>query len=122
MDLTVLIVEDDQLTRNSLRRVLAGRGYRVLEAATAEGARELCRHGGEPIDVALCDVMLPDAHGLLVAAELRALRPSLRVILMSGYADYTMVREQSVALGIALLEKPFSNADLTLRIKSALAA
>jgi two-component system cell cycle sensor histidine kinase/response regulator CckA len=117
---TVLILEDDDLTRSSLRRVLAARGFRVVGAATGHDAVDVCRH--QSIDVLLCDLVLPDAHGIAVAAEIHGLRPNLKIVFMSGYGDDPTVRATAALQGIELLEKPFTNADLTLKLQTALAS
>jgi DNA-binding response OmpR family regulator len=119
---TVLILEDDELTRSSLGRVLAGRGFHMLGAANGREALELCMRHSQPIDLLLCDLVLPDTDGLTVAAEIRALRPQIKIVFMSGFADGDTVCAEAEARGIEILEKPFTNADLTLKIQTVLTA
>jgi DNA-binding NtrC family response regulator len=117
---TVLILEDDALTRSSLGRVLAGRGFHVLGAANGREALEVCVRHSQPIDLLLCDLVLPDTDGLTVAAKIQALRPQIKIVFMSGFSEGETVCEEAEARGIEILEKPFTNADLTLKIQAAM--
>ncbi|HEY3804256.1 MAG TPA: EAL domain-containing protein [Kofleriaceae bacterium] len=107
---TVLFVDDQPELRQLGTRVLAGAGCTVLAAATAAEARERCvSHDGD-IDVLVLDVALRDGRGDLLVPELRELRPTMKVILMSGFP--------SAALGptgdapARMLAKPFTPGQL----------
>ncbi|HEY4058867.1 MAG TPA: EAL domain-containing protein [Kofleriaceae bacterium] len=107
---TVLVVDDDRELRVASMRVLRDAGCSVLDASSAAEARRLCvSHDGE-IHVALIDVVLADGRGDLLARELRDLRASLQVVLMSGYPTGALGPSGDAPAG--LLAKPFLPAQL----------
>ena len=84
---TILLVEDDYAVRMITRRVLESHGYKVCEAATAAEALELWRSRAEEIALLLTDIVMPQGvTGRDLAEQLRAQRPALKVIFMSGYS------------------------------------
>src|SRR5581483_9288888 len=76
---TVLLVEDEEIVRDPMRRILVQQGYRVLEAVEVAAA-----HDGQ-IDVLLTDVVMPGMNGAELAQQLLEERPSVSVVYMSGY-------------------------------------
>src|SRR5690348_13528386 len=85
---TILLVEDAELVRNLARQVLETAGYRVLEAANAEAAIDLCeRINGDRIDLLLTDVVMPGMSGNEMSRVLSAKHPEMPVLYMSGYTD-----------------------------------
>jgi len=117
---TVLLVEDDPLVRKVARRILEGAGLGVLEAAGAEEAEAVCRRHAGPIDLLLTDIVLRNANGRDLADQLRALRPDMKVLFMSGYTGHIMVRRHIPAPDMLLLEKPFTPESLLEKIGEAL--
>jgi DNA-binding NtrC family response regulator len=114
----VLIVEDEPGAREGLSQVLTMLGYRVTAAATAAEATEL--PADDPFDLVLTDLMLPDAAGTDLIAQLRQRWPGAAVILMSGYSSDDMVRN-SVATGLVrFLQKPFDMTTLAREMRNAL--
>src|SRR5262245_12354062 len=84
---TILVVEDDELVRDAVTRVLVREGYLVMTAATGHDAIALVRTPLSPIDVVLLDVRLPDVSGADLCARLRELHPTLPVVVCTGAAD-----------------------------------
>jgi DNA-binding response OmpR family regulator len=81
---TVLLVEDDELVRDAMTRILVREGYLVLSASTGHDAIGLLRTPLSPIDVVLLDVNLPDVSGKDLCAVLREMHPSLPVVVCTG--------------------------------------
>ncbi|MEP7009062.1 MAG: ATP-binding protein [Acidobacteriota bacterium] len=104
-DETILLVEDEDKVRDVLRRILEGRGYRVLVAASGAEAIEIAAGSTEPIDLLLTDLTMPGLKGIEIAALLLADRPELRVLYMSGYRSGTVSARRE---GPLCLQKPFS--------------
>ncbi len=104
-DETILLVEDEDKVREVLRRILEGRGYRVLVAASGAEAIELAAGAAEPIDLLLTDLTMPGLKGTEIAARLSADRPELRVLYMSGYRSGNLPARKE---GPLCLQKPFS--------------
>ena len=90
------------------------RGARLPAAARKRG-RSAERHGGA-IDVLLSDVVMPGMSGPMVAAMLAVLRPSIKVVFMSGYTDDAVVRDGVMERGVPFLQKPFTPERLANKI------
>ncbi|HYC78496.1 MAG TPA: response regulator [Planctomycetota bacterium] len=117
---TVLVVEDEEMILDLARKTLEARGYRVLTASDARGAEEVAtRHEG-PLDLVLTDVVLPGTGGRKLGERLRALRPGVKVLCMSGYVDDAEL-DAGVASGeVAFLPKPFTPGMLARKVRAVL--
>jgi PAS domain S-box-containing protein len=105
---TVLVVEDEDALRAVTERILTGHGYQVLAAADGVEAVALAgAHDGE-IRLLLTDVVMPKMVGNELADRLRALRPGIEVLFMSGYAQHDLASQNSLDGDVHLIEKPFT--------------
>jgi PAS domain S-box-containing protein len=119
---TVLLVEDEGAVRQLAAHVLREAGYTVLEAGGADEALTAAgRHTGA-VHLLLTDVVMPGRSGREVAERLRADRPGLRVVYMSGYTDDAVVRHGVLAADVRFLQKPFTAASLARKVRDALDA
>jgi PAS domain S-box-containing protein len=109
---TVLIVEDEEAVRSVLIRMLSRQGFRVLEAADGESAIRISEKHQGPIDLLLCDVMLPGIRGAEVAHSILLNRPEARVLMASGYVDPFELERLGVEGNPPLLHKPFTMDEL----------
>ncbi len=102
---TILVVEDEAPVRAVTRQLLERNGYTVMEAADGPAALALVdgEGGGRHIDLLLTDVIMPGMSGRELANKLRALRPNVRVLFMSGYTDDAVVRHGMLEPGLAYL-------------------
>lgn len=116
---TILLVEDDEAVRVTTTAILEGAGYHVLTAGSALVAIELARMLDTSIDLVLTDVVMPMMSGAEMVPLLRAFRPGLKAIFMSGYAG-EHIAARGLNVGDVLLEKPFSKNDLLLQIRRTL--
>ena len=117
---TILLAEDEAPVRTLAQRCLEGMGYQVLAASRADEAlRMVERHVG-PIHLLLTDVVMPGGSGPELAERLAPRHPEMRVLYMSGYTDDAIVHRGVIAPGIELLEKPFTPATLTRRVRDVL--
>ena len=116
----VLLVEDDPSVRRLSREILMRLGYTVTEAASGRAGLALGSDEAKHFDLALCDVILGDMSGPAVYEALRALRPTVRVLYMSGYADEAIVRTGVLEEGHPFLQKPFTPRDLAVKIREVL--
>ncbi|HZE94951.1 MAG TPA: ATP-binding protein, partial [Gemmatimonadales bacterium] len=119
---TVLVVEDDDQLRRLTHRALAARGYTVLEADRGRAALDIARRHKGKIDLLLTDVVMPDTNGRKLADALRAARPGLRVLYMSGYPDGAIASHGMLEHGVAYLAKPFSTEAITRKVREVLDA
>jgi two-component system, cell cycle sensor histidine kinase and response regulator CckA len=109
---TVLIVEDEPALREVIRRILSRSGYHVIAAATGPEAIEIVARYTGDIDVLLTDVVMPRMLGKEAAERIRALRPGVKVLFMSGYTQGVLDCQGVVEAGVNLIQKPFSEAQL----------
>jgi len=108
----VLIVEDEDALREVTRRIFTRNGYQVITAANGpEALRMASGHSGE-IHLLVTDVVLPHMLGKEIAQKMRLIKPEIEVIFMSGYARPVLASQGRLDPGVALVEKPFSEADL----------
>ena len=116
---TVLLVEDDDEVRAATRKLLAGLGYGVVEAADADAALSLVKRGG--VDLLLTDVVLRvGLSGPELAREARRVRPGLKVLFMSGHVRDTVAFHEQLQQDAHFLAKPFRKAELAHKIRVAL--
>lgn len=116
---TILLVEDEEALRELTRDLLAGSGYRVLEAGSPEKAMEVARNYRGPIDLLLTDVIMPRMSGPRLAQSLAAIRPEMKVVYMSGYMGFR--QSQLPEPDAILLAKPFKREALLRKLREALA-
>ncbi len=119
---TVLVVEDDDQLRRLTQRALAAHGYNVLVAERGRTALEIARRHQGNIDLLLTDVIMPDTNGRKLADALRAARPGLRVLYMSGYPDGAMTNHGILEEGVHYLAKPFTTEAVTRKVRGVLEA
>ena len=116
----ILLVEDDSSVRRLSKELLVRLGYSVTEAASGRAGLALGTDDSRHFDLALCDVILGDMSGPAVAEALSALRPSIRVLYMSGYPDEAIVRTGVLEEGKPFLQKPFTPMQLSKKIREVL--
>jgi DNA-binding NtrC family response regulator len=102
---TVLVVEDEPLLLIVVAETLRDAGYDVLEAANGEAALALLADNPD-IDLLMTDIRMPGINGYQLAQRSMDLRPNMRILLMTGYAQEPMPG-QMASLGIPILYKPF---------------
>jgi PAS domain S-box-containing protein len=111
----ILLVEDDSQVRALVRRILASRGYQVIECKSA--AEALAQTTLESIDLLLTDVVMPEVTGSELAHSIMARNPGLAVLFMSGYTQQEMVHRGMVDASVSLLKKPFTPDSLTESVR-----
>lgn len=104
---TVLLVDDNSEIRNAIRHMLQRQGYDVMEVAQPEEALRLCEHH-PGIRILLSDFNMPSMTGRELAERAKRLRPELRVIIMSGYADEELDMSSLGESELVFLQKPFT--------------
>src|SRR5207244_3059674 len=114
---TVLVVEDDESLRLLVREVLEGRGYTVLVAKDSPEALQIGRNQETKIDLLLTDIIMHGLGGRELAARLMAVRPSLRVLYMSGYTHDTLFDPRHTGSSCRLLQKPFGQGALARAVR-----
>ena len=106
---TVLLVEDEPAVRLMTANVLRTLGYEVIEAADGDEAVRTAQSSSRPIDLMITDVVMPHLGGREAVERIRATRPKLRVLFVSGYTDDAIVRYRRVLEAeMPFLHKPFT--------------
>lgn len=114
---TILVVEDEGSVRKLVVRALMERGYRVLEASHGGEALNVYQQCNGAIDLLLTDVVMPIMGGPELVAHLRELRPDLRVLYMSGYAENQHLQGVGSSTSGALILKPFTIETLSTEVR-----
>jgi DNA-binding NtrC family response regulator len=116
---TVLVVDDEPEIRKLVAAMLIRQGYRILTADSGENAIRLFRNN-PGVDLLLTDVVSPGLSGPMIADQIAALNPLIKVMFMSGYDNTQVVQRYVVEKGYSLLIKPFTMEQLVERVRQVL--
>ncbi len=115
----VLVVEDDPGVRAYVVETLSTLNYEVREAANAEAALGILDEPAS-VDLLLTDVVMPGMNGRNLAEAAQQRRPGLKVLYMTGYSRNAIVHQGRLDPGVSLLQKPFSQTMLAMRVRTTL--
>lgn len=104
---TILLVEDEVSVRESTAEYLAENGYTVLKAKTGPEALQMAEQHGQPIDLLLTDLVMPQMSGSELSERIVRIYPNVRVVFMSGYSNNLLTSQQILDSQYRLLQKPF---------------
>ena len=113
-------MEDEDPVRLFASRALRSKGYRVLEARTGLAALSLLEDAEEQVDLIVTDVVMPEMDGPALIEKVRAERPGMRIICISGYAEGAFREKLGTFRNIHFLPKPFTLSQLAERVKEVL--
>jgi len=117
---TILVLEDDDDVRIYSVEILRELGYRVIEAHDGPSALRLLERQTR-VDLLFSDVVLPGGlTGAQVAEQARRIRPQLKILFTTGYARNAIIHHGRLDKGVVLITKPFSSADLAVKIRDVL--
>jgi two-component system cell cycle sensor histidine kinase/response regulator CckA len=119
---TVLLVEDEDAVRMGGMRALKSRGYTVHEASSGAEALEVYKSLDGKIDIVVSDVVMPEMDGPTLLGELRKVRPDIKFIFVSGYAEDAFAKNLPADAQFGFLPKPFSLKQLATVVKEMLDA
>ena len=115
---TILFVEDDIAVRDLVTRILSEKGFGVLSAGDAyEAIRHLAEH---QVDLIFTDIIMPSMDGVQLAKQARLMRPEIKVLFATGYAQKAM--ERGAARHGKVLFKPLREAEVIREVEAVLAA
>jgi len=117
---TILVAEDDRQVRDLTVAILKACGYLVLEVEHALDAERMCRQHDGGIDLLLTDVVMRELSGPDLAKRLQKMRPTTKVLFMSGYTDTAIVHQGVLDPGVAFLPKPFTPSTLAGKVREVL--
>jgi two-component system, cell cycle sensor histidine kinase and response regulator CckA len=118
---TILVVEDDPITRNFIVHVLTGQGYRVFEADTAAEAVIVCDTlKNQPLDLLITDHAVPSTTGRELAERIMQSCPNIKVLHLSVWPYSRLEEENGVLPGSSFLQKPFTGGQLMFLVQNLL--
>ena len=117
--LTVLVVDDEALIRWSIAELLRRGGHTVIEAATADDARNAITRTSEQVDIVLLDYRLPDSNDLRFLEEVRRRLPQASVVIMTAFGTPEMVDGAMDRGAYCVLSKPFDMRDVEALVADA---
>jgi PAS domain S-box-containing protein len=119
---TILVVEDERSVRTLTVRILKDNGYHVLEAANGLEAIRIAREFPGELHMIITDVIMPGMSGKTMATQIKAERPKIRSLYISGYTDNAIVHHGILDSDVAFLQKPFSIEGLARKVREVLDA
>ncbi len=116
----ILVVDDEEQVRLSLRRMLESAGYQVLEAADGQQALNICR--SRPLDLVITDIVMPGQEGMETIQALRREFPGVKVIAITGKVPELYLKTARLLGAQAALQKPLRLETLLETVRSVLEA
>jgi len=116
---TVLLAEDEQSVRELVRETLEAKGYKILECESGEAALHIAAGHVGTIDMLITDLVMPGMSGGELAKRLRAVRPGIKVLYLSGYTE-EVIAPSMLQPGCAFLQKPFTLQVLARKVRDVL--
>ena len=113
---TVLLVEDSDVVRDVVAKMLEGGGFTVLLASGGEEALALALRGDIPVDLLLTDIVMPEMDGVELADRMEREHPGVRILFMTGYAEEAVVNKGILRKQRECIGKPFSQEQITKRV------
>jgi two-component system cell cycle sensor histidine kinase/response regulator CckA len=113
---TLLVVDDEKVVRDLVRRQLEFAGYPVLDAAGGREAIQLILEQGAPIGLLITDVLMPYMNGRDLATRVSIIRPDLKVLFISAYSADILSGFGVGPPGVEFLRKPFKHGELAMRV------
>jgi CheY-like chemotaxis protein len=113
----VLVIEDEPVVRGLIIDELGELGYAALEAADGPKGLEILQ-SKRRIDLLITDIGLPGLNGRQVADAARALRPKLKILFMTGYAENAALASGFLEPGMEMITKPFAMEALATRVRT----
>jgi two-component system, cell cycle sensor histidine kinase and response regulator CckA len=117
---TILVVDDERLSRRVAYRILTEEGYRVLEAESAPEALDVLSQARGRVNLVIVDVVMPDCDGVELAWLVREEWPDQRVLYMSAHPAEVLVQHGLVSLDVPFLAKPYTRDEIMAKVHQAL--
>jgi len=117
---TLMIVDDDPAVLETLELALTWKGYDVVTAESGEAAASAVRT--VDVDLVLTDLRMAEMNGLQTMLAIKALRPNVRVMIVTGFASAAMEAELREAGAFSIVMKPFALDELFAAVREALEA
>lgn len=117
---TILVVDDEAVSRKVAYRILSEEGFRVLEAETCAETIGALRQAGGRVDLAMLDVVIPDCDGVAIGRHVLEEWPDQRILYMSAHPAEVLARHGHATLDVPFLAKPYTRGEVLAKVKEAL--
>jgi two-component system, cell cycle sensor histidine kinase and response regulator CckA len=117
---TILVVDDERISRRLAYRILSEEGYRVLEAESAAEALDVLSKARGRVDLVLVDVVMPECDGVMLARLIRDEWADQRLLYMSAHPAEVLVRHGLESLDTPFLAKPYTRDEALTKVAEAL--
>lgn len=117
---TILVVDDERISRRVAYRILSEDGYRVLEAENYLETISVLGQARGRVDLVMIDVVMPECDGVELARRIRAEWPNQRILYMSAHPAEVLVRHGLASLDVPFLAKPYTRDEALAKVREAL--
>lgn len=115
----VLVVEDEKALLDIVCQILESNGYQTLMARNGQEALEIFEKSNT-IDLVISDMIMPGMSGRILGERIKALRPTMKILYMSGYTDDMILHQHIEKTSIAFIQKPFTIEALARKVREVL--
>jgi DNA-binding response OmpR family regulator len=117
---TILVVDDERISRRVAYRILSEEGYRVLEAENYPETLDVLGQARGRIDLVMVDVVMPECDGVQLVRHIREEWPNQRILYMSAHPAEVLVRHGLESLDVPFLAKPYTRGEVLAKVREAL--
>jgi DNA-binding NtrC family response regulator len=117
---TILIVEDDPMMMEMSSMLLQQLGYAVISAETPMQALRIAEEGSSDIQLLITDIIMPEMNGRELADRIKAIRPKIECLFMSGYTANVIAHQGVLDKGVNFIQKPFSMKGIAAKVREVL--
>jgi two-component system cell cycle sensor histidine kinase/response regulator CckA len=117
---TILVVDDERISRRVAYRVLSEEGYRVLEAEDCPEALEVLSQARGRVDLLIVDVVMPECDGVELARRVLEEWPDQRILYMSAHPAEVLVQHGLTSLDVPFLAKPYTRDEVLSKVRQGL--
>jgi two-component system cell cycle sensor histidine kinase/response regulator CckA len=117
---TILVVDDERISRRVAYRILSEEGYRVLEAECGPEALDVLSQARGRVDLLMVDVVMPECDGVELASRVLEEWPDQRILYMSAHPAEVLVQHGLESLDVPFLAKPYSRDEALAKVREAL--
>jgi two-component system cell cycle sensor histidine kinase/response regulator CckA len=120
LGVTILVVDDERISRRVAYRLLSEEGYRVFEADGHEEAMDTLRQAGGRVDLMLVDAVMPGIDGVSLVRQVQDQWPRIKILFMSAHPAEILARQGLTTLDIPFLAKPYTRDELVTKVREAM--
>jgi two-component system cell cycle sensor histidine kinase/response regulator CckA len=117
---TILVVDDERISRRVAYRILSEEGYRVLEAESAPEALDVLSQARGRVDLLILDVVMPHCDGVELGQIVREEWPDQRILYMSAHPAEVLIQRGLETLDVPFLAKPYTRSEAMAKVREAL--